>query len=74
VATGDQPAHLLLSGCFFYKTRPAFDLAPATRLTLLGNIGIEDAGVDAKALDVYSQALDDLRRLGEADQIVDGEP
>jgi hypothetical protein len=34
---------------------------------------VEDTGVDARALDAYAGALDDLRRLGEAEQLVDGE-
>ena len=73
VATGDTPAHLVLSGCFFDHSHPEFDLSHATRLTLLANVGVEDTGVDARALEAYAGALDDLRRLGEAEQVVDGE-
>jgi len=67
VARGSLPLQILIAGCFCYRTVPQFDLDPAVRLSLIGNIGIEDRGVDASALAAYAAALDDLRRLGEAD-------
>ncbi len=73
VATGDAPARLLLAGSFFYKTTPAVDLPPSVRLTLLGNIGPADAGVDAQALADYAAALGDLRRLGAVEREVDAD-
>jgi hypothetical protein len=67
VARASVPLQILIAGCFCYRTTPQFDLDPAVRLSLIGNIGIEDRGVDASALGAYAAALDDLRRLGEAD-------
>ena len=49
----------------------AFDWQPVATtghcLTLLGNRDVPDTGIDDEALRAVAAALDDLRRLGEAD-------
>jgi hypothetical protein len=72
VSTGEARAHLILAGHFWYNTAPRFELAPSTRLTLIGNRGtpddaVADVGVDGSALEAMAGVLDDLRRLGETD-------
>lgn len=78
VTIGDQPLTLLLAGHLWYETSPQWELSPSTRLVLLANRGmpddaIPDRGLDAFALRALSDALDDLRRLGEVDLIARGE-
>jgi len=65
VSAGTRPARLILAGHFWYDTRPRFELAPAVKLTLLGNREVPDASLDDEALGTVAAALDDLRRLGE---------
>jgi hypothetical protein len=67
ISSGNSPVRLVLAGHFWYETSPRFDLGQAVRLTLLGNRDVPDAGVDDEALRAIAAALDDLRRLGEAD-------
>jgi hypothetical protein len=44
------------------------------RLSLIGNIGMDDTPEDPKALRLYADALDDLRRLGAADLSIGAPP
>lgn len=67
VSAGSRAVRLILAGHFWYNTRPRFELAPAVKLTLLGNREVPDAGVDDEALGAVAEALDDLRRLGHLD-------
>jgi hypothetical protein len=66
-SSGTRPLQLMLAGGFWYNNHPAFDLNPATRLTLLGNTGVADTALTPEALSALSASLDDLRRLGELD-------
>jgi len=68
VSTGTSPVRLILAGHFWYNTRPRFELGQGVTLTLIGNQGVPDAGVDGEALSAMASALDDLRRLGELDR------
>jgi len=78
---GERPLHLFLLADFFYNTRLDVRMAPAARLTLLGCEAVgpidkatihparwrpENSGAP-DALAAVARALDDLRRLGEAD-------
>ncbi|MGC8667025.1 MAG: glycosyl hydrolase family 28-related protein [Chthonomonadales bacterium] len=74
VATGPSEATVLIAGCFFYNSRLQADLPPSVRLGLLGNVGMDDTPPTQDILHLYSAALDDLRRLGEADLIVGAPP
>ncbi len=67
VGIGASEARILIAGCFFYNSRLISQLAPTVRLSLIGNIGMDDTPADPSALQLYADALDDLRRLGAAD-------
>ena len=66
-SSGTRPLQLMLAGGFWYNNHPAFDLSPATTLTLLGNSGVADTVVTPEAMSALSASFDDLRRLGELD-------
>jgi hypothetical protein len=81
VFRGSEKLDLYLWGCCFYKTHLEAATDPALRLHLLANEGVaidaanrtlthEDRAEDNLPADQYDRlapALDDLRRLGEAD-------
>jgi len=67
VSSGTQASRLILAGHFWYNTTPKVELGPEVRLTFIGNRDVPDANVDEQALTDMAAALDDLRRLGEAD-------
>ncbi len=72
VSTGSAESLLILAGHFWYNTLPRFELAPTTRLAVIGNRAVPedvvaDAGVDEALLAALSDVLDDLRHLGEVD-------
>lgn len=68
VSTGEARLDLILAGHFWYNTTPRLELAPSTRLTLIGNRGVpDDAVADGSVLGTMASVLDDLRRLGEVD-------
>ena len=85
---GTSPVELFLIGSTWYGASPDFQLGPATKLFVVGNesFGIEAdiASVSDQAPDQgtvtgpdlvpLSRALDDLRRLGEADQRLNHPP
>ncbi len=74
-SSGARPLRLILAGDFWYRIHPAFALARATKLTLLGNNAKPDSGVTPAAVAGISSALDDLRRLGAADLVIpEGSP
>jgi hypothetical protein len=58
---------LVLAGEFWYNNSPAFDLDQSVTPTLLGSRGAADSGVTSEAMSALSNALDDLRRLGQMD-------
>jgi hypothetical protein len=58
---------LILDGDFWYNNSPVFDLDSEVRPALLGNVGAADSGVTPGSLTALSNALDDLRRLGQLD-------
>jgi hypothetical protein len=72
---GDSPIRLFLLGCAWYDTRPDVQMTAAARLFTIGNeaLGMQTVQYDApdamttETLRALSRALDDLRRLGEAD-------
>lgn len=68
VSRGTRAIRLILSGHFWYGTKPRFELGPEVKLTLIANREVPDTGVDDQAMKAMSAALDDLRRLGELDQ------
>lgn len=79
ITTGDKPLQLTLAGTLWYNTAPEWALSPATKLVCLGNVPFgkgqppQDTGLDQPgALTPFSQALDDLRRLGTLDHQVNG--
>jgi hypothetical protein len=74
VGAGASEARILIAGCFFYNSRLVSELSPAVRLSLIGNIGMDDTPEDPKALRLYADALDDLRRLGAADLSIGAPP
>jgi hypothetical protein len=66
--SSDAPSlQLILAGEFWYNNSPVFDLNPAVTPTLLGNSGAADSGVTPAAMAALSNALDDLRKLGQLD-------
>ena len=81
VYRGTRPLDLFLWGCCFYKTHLEAAKAPTLRLHLLGNEGVaidpRDKALTHQAraednlprdrYDRLAAALDDLRRLGDAD-------
>ncbi|MHB1037422.1 MAG: glycosyl hydrolase family 28-related protein [Pirellulales bacterium] len=70
LSQGTRPVRLILAGHFWYGTRPRFELGPAVKLTMLANREVADQGVDDGSLRAMADALDDLRRLGQADRRV----
>jgi hypothetical protein len=63
---------LILPGCFWYNNSPVFNLDPAVKPTLMGSGGAPvggptDSGITSAALSGMSNALDDLRKLGQLD-------
>jgi hypothetical protein len=78
---GSQRLDLHLLACCFYRTRPAIESGDALHVWLLGNEAVGEIEGDAIAKGAFdaadtlpqeqwpavSAALDDLRRLGEAD-------
>ncbi|MBN2451608.1 MAG: hypothetical protein JXR77_14565 [Lentisphaeria bacterium] len=78
---GEASVDVVLFGTCFYRTRLDPELGPAARLVLLGNEGVGEVDGDRvgkpevpaadrltqDALALVAEALDDLRRLGEAD-------
>ena len=71
IGTGDRPLELILAGHFLYDVTPQFELPPSAHLTLIENQTLANAGLDRpEALQAASDALDDLRRLGEIDRAV----
>jgi len=72
---GENPFDLFLLGCSFYDTRPDLEAGPAAHLFTVGShtVGMKTVQYDpsdvlgADTLAQASLALDDLRRLGEAD-------
>ncbi len=78
---GERKLDLFLWGCCFYKTHLEVQKAPSLSLHLLGNEGVAVEGKDkvlshenraadnvpAADLGRFAVALDDLRRLGQAD-------
>jgi hypothetical protein len=72
VADGEAPVRLTLAGHFWYETRPKWELGPEVTLTLLANRDLPDQNCDEAGLAAIARALDDLRRLGEADVEVAG--
>jgi hypothetical protein len=71
IGAGDRPLELILAGHFLYDVTPQFELPPSAHLTLIENQTLANAGLDRpEALQAASDALDDLRRLGEIDRAV----
>jgi len=71
-STSTPSLQLILSGCFWYKNSPVFNLDPAVTPTLMGNggapsVGPTDSGVTSAAMAAISRSLDDLRKLGQLD-------
>lgn len=72
---GAAEVALTLLGCAWYDSKPDVQLGPAARLFSIGNeaYGMQKVQYDAadvmtdRALAAMAPALDDLRRLGEAD-------
>jgi hypothetical protein len=73
ITTGDAPLELALSGLFLYNVTPQFQLGPGTKLTLLANQGLDNAGLERpEGHQAIAAALDDLRRLGQLDHQING--
>ena len=66
-ASATTSLQLILAGDVWYNNSPVFNLDPAVTPTLLGNSGAADSGVTPGSLTALSNALDDLRRLGQLD-------
>ena len=72
---GAANVELVLLGCSWYDTKPDFDLEPSAKASLLGNFTVGMSHAQFTAADQTSDrtpglvaaALDDLRRLGQAD-------
>ena len=58
---------LILAGEFWYNNSPVFNLDPTVTPTVLCSGGIPDSGVTPAAMTALSNALDDLRKLGQLD-------
>ena len=77
VQTGDRALDLFLLAICFYNTKPDITKTASAQVYLVGNDGFRlpeqttdykaDDKVDADSLAKIAAALDDLRRLGEAD-------
>jgi hypothetical protein len=80
VHTGAQPFELFLLANCFYNTRPAITKGAGAQVFLVGNDGFKlpeqtteytaDDSLGPDALPKISAALDDLRRLGDADLLL----
>jgi hypothetical protein len=77
VHTGERALELYLFANCFYNTKPDVSKGPGAQVFLIGNDGFKlpeqtveykaDDSLGPEALGALSAALDDLRRLGEAD-------
>lgn len=74
--SGEAPGEMIVWGGAFYNTRPVVDAPDGAGFGMVGAIGIGEQRPDeseladtlaADGLDTLAKALDDLRRLGEAD-------
>jgi hypothetical protein len=66
-STNTSSLQFILAGNYWYNNTPVFNLDPNATLTLLGNKGAVDSSVTPQAMTALSNALDDLRRLGQLD-------
>jgi len=59
---------LMLMGNHFYRTTPEFQISENSRLTLIGNQGVENSSeISDTILAKVAPGLDNLRRLGKID-------